>query len=156
MALQIAVSLWHRNHYSEGRNRKIFGYEAFDWGFMIMPKEGQSGHACVAYDATDSNTLDPATLRMTNPTLDWRVRTKTVDPHLSSKLLGSAIVADVPVGVSTDDLHVFFYSIPPPVKNRDPQQSCVTWAVDAPLALQKKGWVQDKRSLWNMLMKREG
>jgi hypothetical protein len=138
--LEIAVSFYDRDHYSRGRNRQIFGYEAYHWAVMVVPK-GNKGRTCKAYDTTDASEYDPVTHRLTNPTMEWKFRTKTVDPKLSKKLLGCVVIGTAPPGVSFDDLDAFFASIPMPQKNKDPQQSCVTWAVNALVRMQEKGWV---------------
>ncbi len=79
---------------------------------------------------------------MNNPTMDWWFREKdAVDPELSTKLLGRLVIGRVPDGVSRDELGEFFATVALPVKNTHPQQSCVTWVVDAIRAMQAKGWV---------------
>lgn len=143
MTLQIGVSLYHRDHYSQGRNRQIFGYEAYHWALLITPDEGQSEHDCDAYDATDTNIWDPVTFRMTNPTMDWHFRAKRgFDPEEEIKLIGQVVIGVLPTDVSRDELEDFFRGIPLPEKNRDPQQSCVTWLTNAIRALQKKEWIR--------------
>lgn len=140
MERQIALTLSHRDHLSHGKNREMLGYEAYHWGVMVMPKNSQ-GNDCETYEATDATEIDPVTWRMVNPTMDWWLRAKaTVDPALSDKLIGRIIVGVVPREVSHAALKKLFEGIPLPVKNTHPQQSCVSWAVDAILALQKKGW----------------
>ncbi|KAK3298629.1 uncharacterized protein B0H64DRAFT_79708 [Chaetomium fimeti] len=142
MSRLIALCLYHRDHFSEGHMREFFEYEAYHWSIMIMP-EASDGRDCHVYDATDATYIDPETFRMKNPTMDWWFRAKeNIDPALSSKLLGSIVIGEVPdEEVTTDDLREFFYQIPLPVRNQDPQQSCVTWAVNAIRALQEQGWV---------------
>ncbi len=50
----IAVSLDDRDTFSRGNSRKLFGYEAFHWGIIIMP-ETSLGGTCQAFDATDAS-----------------------------------------------------------------------------------------------------
>ncbi|PNY27572.1 Uncharacterized protein TCAP_02502 [Tolypocladium capitatum] len=141
MTQLVAVALYSRDHFSRGNARRIFGYEAYHWGILIMPQKSQ-GRDCQAFEATDASNIDPVTFRMTNPTMDWRFRaTENVDPTLSAKLLGRIVIGQVPDGVSSAELRDFFESVPLPVKNTHPQQSCVTWAVDAIRSLQSQGWV---------------
>jgi hypothetical protein len=78
--------------------------------------------------------------------MDWwfRVREDVVDdayPGGNDKLVGRIIVGTVPASVSYDDLTVFFGEIPLPIKNQEPQQSCVTWAENALMSMQANGWV---------------
>ncbi|KAH6628252.1 hypothetical protein F5144DRAFT_622221 [Chaetomium tenue] len=139
----IAVCLSHRDHFSEGHMRGVFSYEAYHWGLMITPKVSQ-GQDCHIFDATDATEIDPVTFRMRNPTMDWWFRDqKDVDPALSPKLIGRITIGRVPDEVSSDEVWHVFKNVPLPVRNRDPQQSCVTWAVNAILALQALGWVRE-------------
>ncbi|KAG6040779.1 hypothetical protein E4U41_007048 [Claviceps citrina] len=72
--------------------------------------------------------------------MDWWMRGRIVDPMLSNKLLGSIVVGEMPEDISFEELKAFFHQVPPPVKNTHPQQSCVTWALDAIRSMQKQGW----------------
>ena len=138
---QIVVALYHRDHYSSGRLRRTFGYEAFHWAVMVTPKKGRGQESkCVAYDATDSSEFDEVTWRMNNPTMDWWFRVKpTINPERSTKYLCSVVIATaVPSGTSDDDLKDIFAAVPLPQKNQNPQQSCVTWVADAIMALQQR------------------
>ena len=104
-----------------------------------MPKDSR-GADCDAYDATDASYIDPVTFRMVNPTMDWMFRDrKGVDPELSSKLIGRIVIGVVGDENETPsvDLDELFSQVPMPVKNTHPQQSCVSWVVDAILSLQK-------------------
>lgn len=141
MARVIALCLHHRDHYSTGHYRQVFGYEAYHWSIMIMSEDGEGD--CHAYDATDASSIDPETFRLINPTMDWWFRFKeNVDPTRSSKLIGRIVIGAVPDDDLTEDhFREFFSNIPLPVRNREPQESCVTWAVNAILALQEEGWV---------------
>jgi hypothetical protein len=144
MALEISVSLYHRDHFSTGRNRQVFGYEAFHWGIVVGPPGEQEGRVYDAYDTTDTSVLDPVTFRMTNPTMDWILRSKEgVNPALSVKLIGRVVIGTAPAHVTKADLKELFSQVPKPVKNTDPQQSCVTWVVRAIEALQKQGWIHE-------------
>lgn len=135
---KIAVSLYHRDHLSEGKNRQIFGFEAYHWAILVMPMESR-GPDCDAYDATDASFIDPVTFRMHNPAMDWRFRDRyKVDPEKSSKLIGRIVIGTVE-DTSTIALKALFSQVPLPVKNTHPQQSCVTWVVDAIVSLQKNG-----------------
>lgn len=143
MTQLVALALHHRDKFSHGRSRRIFGYEAYHWGVIIMPEDSQ-GRNCHAFDATDASRIDPVTFRMDNPSMDWRFRVKeNVDPALSIKLIGRIVIGQIPDGVSSDELRTFFERVELPVKNRDPQQSCVTWAMNAIRALQRQGWARD-------------
>lgn len=105
-----------------------------------MP-ETSKGRDCNAYEATDSSEIDPITFRMKNPRMDWWYHEKeNINPELSSKLIGRIVFGQIPEDVLNPELHEFFIGIPLPVKNTNPQQSCVTWTVNAILALQKKNW----------------
>lgn len=142
MADLIAVGLHHRDHFSQGSARRTFGYEAFHWAIVVMP-EGNHDRGCRSFDATDTSDIDPTTFRMRNPTMDWWFRVdENFDPALNVKLLGRTVIGRLPEGVSSTELRDFFAKVPLPVKNTHPQQSCVTWAVDAIQALQEQGWVR--------------
>lgn len=141
MVQLVAVALYHRDHFSRGNARRIFGYEAYHWAIIVMPQVSQ-GRDCSAFDATDASEIDPVTFRMRNPTMDWWFRVKeNVDPALSAKLLGRIVIGQLPDGMSSAELRDFFGRVRLPGKNTNPQQSCVTWAVDAIRALQRQGWV---------------
>ncbi|KAG8411440.1 hypothetical protein J3458_015499 [Metarhizium acridum] len=136
----VTVALYHRDHLSKGHFRRVFGYEAYHWGIIVMPETSQ-GRDCNAYEATDASEINPITFRMNNPHMDWWFCEKEhIDPELSSKLIGRIIIGQIPENVSDPQLHDFFFSVPLPVKNTNPQQSCVTWTVDAILALQEQNW----------------
>ncbi|KAK7398595.1 hypothetical protein QQX98_012032 [Neonectria punicea] len=108
-----------------------------------MPDPSQ-GRDCYVFEATDATEIDPVTFRMTNPTMNWWFRVKeNVDPALSAKLIGCIGIGQVPDGVSGAELKAFFGRVRLPVKNTDPQQSCVTWTVDAIRTLQSQGWVRE-------------
>lgn len=139
----IAIALHHRDNFSQGRNRKIFGYEAYHWAIFIMP-EVSEGPDCQTFDVSDASTIDPVTFRFTNPTMDWIFRANLdADPELFDKLLGCLVIGEVTDKASKVELRDFFDTIPMPVKNTHPQQSCVTWAVNAIQAMQEKGWVRN-------------
>ena len=143
MDREISVALYHRDHFSEPQSRLRFGYEAFHWGITILPGESGGGD-CKTYDATDSSEIDKMTWRMVNPNMDWWFRARSGDdPTVTAKLLGRIIIGVVPNGISDGELRDLFETIPLPVKDTHPQQSCVTWAVDAIMALQQRGWVWD-------------
>ncbi|KAH6969240.1 hypothetical protein DER45DRAFT_548859 [Fusarium avenaceum] len=140
MSRMITLALYDRGHFSRGNARQIFGYEAYHWGIIIM-SEGSQERDCIAFEATDASTIDPVTFRMSNPTMDWFMRMKDEsDPEFSTKLLGRIIIGQVPDDVSNSQLEALFRTVPLPVKNTHPQQSCVTWAIDAIRVLQRKGW----------------
>ncbi|KAJ4308457.1 hypothetical protein N0V84_012092 [Fusarium piperis] len=143
MTQLVALALHHRDNFSRGRSRKMFGYEAYHWGIIIMPEDSH-GRDCSAFDATDASEIDPVTFRLENPTMDWWFRVKeNVDPALSTKLIGRIVIGQIPDEVSSAELRGFFEKIELPIKNRDPQQSCVTWALNAVQALQRQGWAWD-------------
>ncbi|OAA51778.1 hypothetical protein NOR_00371 [Metarhizium rileyi] len=140
MARLATVALSHRDNLSQGHSRRVFGCDAFHWGIVVMP-ENSHGRDCNAYEATDASEIDPVTFRMNNPHMDWWLRTREqIDPEVSSKLIGRVVIGQIPENVSDSQLHDFFLSIPLPVKNTNPQQSCVTWTVNAILALQSQNW----------------
>ncbi|KFA60005.1 hypothetical protein S40285_08693 [Stachybotrys chlorohalonatus IBT 40285] len=140
MKRHISVALYHRDHLSRGRTRKALGYEAFHWGIFTMA-EASNTEDCCAFEATDISEIDPVTWRMGNPSMDWWFRVKpNVDLTLDSKLLGRIVIGAIPSEVSDVDLEQFFRQIPLPAKNTYPQQSCVTWVLDAVRALQEKVW----------------
>lgn len=116
----IAVSLYHRGHFSRGQNRHRFGYEAYYWGAQVMPKEGQGGSRDT-HDATDSSEIDKVTWRMTNPNMDWLFRArKDVDTELSAKLLGRIVIGVVPDEISSVNLEELFRRVP---LNTNPQRA---------------------------------
>lgn len=154
MDLRVTVALYDRGNLSLGNSRKAFGYEAFHWGIIIIPrkrleeddkqkgnKEGQERN-CHAFGATDASEINKVTWRMDNPNMDWWLRASmNVDPERSSKLLGCVAIGTITEPISDEDLSRFFHSVPLPVKNTHPQESCVSWAVDAVRAMQRRGWV---------------
>jgi hypothetical protein len=74
--------------------------------------------------------------------MDWWMRYKAnVDPELSAKLIGRIVIGQIPDGISSADLQKVFATVPLPVKNTHPQQSCVTWAIDAIRTMQRQRWV---------------
>ncbi|CAK7237168.1 hypothetical protein SCUCBS95973_009870 [Sporothrix curviconia] len=124
-----------------GHMRQVFGFEAFHWSIMITP-EGLEGRSCSVFEATDASEIDPVTFRLNNPTMDWWFRDKyNVDPDLSSKMLGRIVIGNIPTAVSDKDVYALFQRVPLPKRNQDPQQSCVTWVVNAIDSLQQEGWV---------------
>ncbi|KAF7558418.1 hypothetical protein G7046_g5738 [Stylonectria norvegica] len=130
MVQLIALALYDRGQLSVGNARRILGYEAYHWGIIVMPEPSQ-GQDCDVFEATDASEIDPVTFRMTNPSMDWWFRVKGPDdPGLSDQL-------------SATELKAFFEEVRLPVKNIDPQQSCVTWVEDAISTLQRQGWVRD-------------
>ncbi|KAG5984365.1 hypothetical protein E4U55_005040 [Claviceps digitariae] len=158
---RLAVALHHRDSLSLGPSRKIFGYEAYHWGILIAPPVGtaqdstaqestsqddpsqddkDSKKDCLAVDATDASGINPTTFRMDNPTMSWWMNHKMVDPDASSKMLGFVVIGEIPGEVSNDELVTFFHTIPLPVKNTHPQQSCVTWVASAIREMQSLGW----------------
>lgn len=136
-----AISLFHRDHLSHGKNRQVLGFEAYHWGIIVVPGSNESPN-CEAYDATDASEIDPVTWRMSNPTMDWWLRIRPAfSLDAEEKFLGYVIIGNVPDETSGSSLKQLFETVPLPVKNTHPQQSCVTWAVDAVLELQKRGLV---------------
>ncbi|KAF4123845.1 hypothetical protein GMORB2_5561 [Geosmithia morbida] len=155
MAYLITVALYHRDQFSRGDSRRIFGHEAYHWGFVITPpleatSQGPSPSPSLdsSFDATDTAEIDPVTFRMNNPTMDWWLRAEErIDSEANPKLLGRVVVGKIPEedGSMPDaaELRAFFGAVPLPVKNTHPQQSCVTWIMDAIRALQRRGWVEE-------------
>ncbi|KAF4456872.1 hypothetical protein F53441_1083 [Fusarium austroafricanum] len=143
MVQLVTVALYDRGDFSRGDKRRIFGYEAYHWGIIVMPETAE-GPVCHAYSATDASEIDPVTFRMNNPTMGWWLRQdNNMDPDLDTKLFGRIIIGQLPDEVSTVQLNDLFESIPLPVKNTHPQQSCVTWLVDAICALQRLAWLPE-------------
>lgn len=143
MARLLAVALSHRDHFSHGNSRRIFGYEAYHWGVIVM-SEASQGLACDVFDATDTSEINLATFRLTNPTMDWWYRVQErIDPTFNSKLVGRIVVGKVPDEISGAEIRQLFARVPLPAKNTAPQEGCVTWTVNAIGALQSRGWVPD-------------
>lgn len=151
--LLVTVALYHRDTISRGNSRRIFGYESYHWGLVLMPdpsspSDGSSSSNVYAFDATDASDIDPVTFRLRNPTMDWWLRAET-NPPPNAKLIGQLVVGSIsatssnsPAPPSMDTLKSFFEKIPLPIKNTHPQQSCVTWAVAAVGRLQDAGWAR--------------
>ncbi|KAG6006699.1 hypothetical protein E4U21_006774 [Claviceps maximensis] len=135
----LTVALYHRDHLSRGKSRKLFGYEAFHWGLLVTPQISK-GKDCLALDATDSSEIDPLTFRLKNPTMDWWINHSLVNPEVTSKMLGRIVIGEVPGEISDDEFLALCHGIPLPVKNTQPQQSCVSWAVSAVRVMQNLGW----------------
>ncbi|KAH6877134.1 hypothetical protein B0T10DRAFT_497093 [Thelonectria olida] len=143
MPQQVAVALYHRDRFSHRNARQTFGYEAYHWGIIVVP-EISRGQDCHCFEATDTSEIDPVTFRMTNPTMDWWFRVKeNVDPSPTDKYLGCIVIGQISDEVSSTALRDFFEKVPLPVKNTNPQQSCMTWAVDAIRALRRQGWARE-------------
>ncbi|KAF5712516.1 serine threonine kinase [Fusarium mundagurra] len=141
MVQQVAVALYDRGDYSRGDKRRVFGYEAYHWGIIIMP-DGPEERDYHAFSATDVSEINPVTFRMHNPTMTWWLRAEeNVKPDENVKPLGCIVIGEVPEDVTFAQLDGLFHSISLPVKNTHPQQSCVTWIVYAVQALQEQGWV---------------
>ncbi|KPM35821.1 hypothetical protein AK830_g10754 [Neonectria ditissima] len=140
MVQLVAVALYDRGHFSRGNARRLFGYEAYHWGIVVMPEDSEE-QDYRAYDATDISEINPVTFRLSNPTMDWWYRvTENTESVVNPRLLGRIVIGQVPDGTSSAELREFFGRVRLPVKNTDPQQSCVTWTVDAIRALQTQGW----------------
>ena len=141
----VAVVLSDRGDFSRGNRRKVFKYEAYHWGIIIFPENADlNGPVCQTFEATDAAEIDPVTFRLNNPTMDWWFRHReAVDIEDSPQILGCIIVGQVPEAVTNGELRDVFGGITLPAKNTEPQQSCVTWAVEAVRDLQDRGWVED-------------
>lgn len=143
MVQLVTVALHHRDHFSVGNARRVFDKQAYHWSIMIIPEGGQSEN-CHSFDATDASHINPVTFRMNNPTMDWWFRSELdIKPQRHEKLLGRIVIGEMPDEVSGEELGDFFQGIPLPMKNTNPQQSSVTWIMDAIQALQEKGWTHD-------------
>lgn len=139
----LAVSLFHRDNLSHGKSRRILSSGAYHWGIFVV-HGSKEAPTCDVYDATDAAEIDPETWRMANPTMDWWLRIRpSFSLETDEKLLGYVIIGDVPDEVSNTDLKQLFEEVPLPVKNTHPQQSCVTWVVDAVSEIRRKGWAWD-------------
>lgn len=138
--LQIAVALYHRDHFSEGHWRQVYGYEAYHWGILVIPEQTR-GRDYWAFETTDATEINPVTFRMNNPTMAWWLRSQKVDPELSGKMLGMVTLGQTPDGLSFPEMDDIMHGVPLPVKNMNPQQSCVTWVENAIRTLQSRGWI---------------
>lgn len=122
--------------------RSVFGYETYHWAIIVIPEQSQ-GRNCWTFEATDAATIDPVTFRLDNPSMAWRLKAQhNADPDLSSKLLGIVIVGQTPDSLSYPEMMGIMTDVPLPVKNKDPQQSCVTWVENAIRTLQSRGWIR--------------
>jgi hypothetical protein len=141
---RVVIALYHRNSHSLKENRAKLGYEAYHWGVLIMPKETRNDrhhHHCNAYDATDMAVIDPKTGENSNPHMDWFFRPQhDIDPFANGRLIGRIIVGKLPKNVTGDEIDKLLAAVPLPVRDADPRQSCVTWALDALSTLQASGW----------------
>lgn len=149
--MSLAVGIYHRDRFSSGNSRRVFGYGAFHWGILFIPSFGSSNPSSslsfsteseeyYAYDSTDATALDPVTFRVVNPSMDWWFRSKKVTPDESTKLIGR-IILTTNSDLAGDDVQAALKSVPLPVKNTHPQQNCVTWTEDALKEMQDKEWV---------------
>jgi hypothetical protein len=124
--------------------RQVFGHEAYHWGILVVPEQIEEGRNHWAFDATDASEIDPVTFRMNNPAMNWWFRYKpNVDPELSSKLLGIVILGQTPDELSFSEMRDIMDGVPLPVRNMEPQQSCVTWVENAIRTLQGRGWIRE-------------
>lgn len=136
---RIVVTVHHRDELSLGENRLRLGHSAFHWGILVMPKTSR-GKDCSAYDVSDGSGMDADTGQMRNTALDWEFRPKRlIDPLRSGRLLGRIIIGKIPNDVPVSAIEALLKDIPLPDKNANPRQSCVTWTLDAILALQGAG-----------------
>ncbi|OAA63952.1 hypothetical protein ISF_04661 [Cordyceps fumosorosea ARSEF 2679] len=79
--------------------------------------------------------------------MDWFLDAKglsspRVDPLSSTQLLGQLVIGELPADVTPEAVHALFETVPLPVKKTHPQQSCVTWVLDAVERLQERGWAR--------------
>jgi hypothetical protein len=108
----------------------------------MVPEQSEGRHRW-AFEATDATEIDPVTFRMNNPAMAWWLRYKPdVDPELSSKLLGIVILGQTPDGLSFPEMRDIMEGVPLPVRNMNPQESCVTWVENAIRTLQDRGWIR--------------
>ncbi|KEY73343.1 hypothetical protein S7711_01457 [Stachybotrys chartarum IBT 7711] len=137
----ISVALYSRGGpVAAGGSQKPLGSKTYHWGILVSP-EKSTGRDCAAYHATDKSYLDTTTYRMVNPEMKWYFEAKeNIDPELSTKLVGHLVIGKVPDKATAADIKALFNSVPLPVKNQNPQQSCKTWIANAILALQKLKW----------------
>lgn len=141
--LIIAVAIYDRGDSSRGRMRQVLEYDAFHWGLLVGP-ETPNGADLWTFEATDVNNIDPVTFRMTNPALEWQYKfSNVIDPFKSARILGRVAIGVVPSGVLYPELRQLLQTVPLPVRNQEPQQSCVTWAVNAIKLLQEHKWVPE-------------
>ncbi|EPE09013.1 serine threonine protein kinase [Ophiostoma piceae UAMH 11346] len=137
----LSVAVYDRGDYSRGRMRQVFEYEAYHWGLLMGP-EVPAAPDFWSFDATDASEIDPVTFRMTNPTMDWLFRARdSVDLDTNSIILGRMVIGEVPEGMLFSELRDLLRAVPLPERNREPQQSCVTWTVNAVKLLQERSLV---------------
>ncbi|KAL7925550.1 hypothetical protein ACQKWADRAFT_284361 [Trichoderma austrokoningii] len=134
---QIAVALYRRPPYSgDPESRKWLQHETYHWGILII-----SPHHYDAYDATDRNDLDPVTMRYENPGGHWWFRhQEDIDPRKSGKCLGHIVIGSIPSDI---DVRAMLEEVPLPERNRNPQQSCVTWVGNAIRLCRGRKYVDD-------------
>lgn len=141
----VCIGLHHRDRLSEGNMRRVFGYEAYHWAIVVMPEQS-TGQDCWTFEATDATYLDPVTFRMVNPKMEWWFKINSNadlerDLELSSKLIGIVVIGQISDNMLYDEVLGIMKSVPLPVADQNPQQSCVTWAGNAIRTLQGQGWI---------------
>jgi len=136
---RLYVSIHHRDESSLGDNRVRLGYNAFHWGILITPKKS-NGPDSLAFDVSDGAKPDPVTRQDTNSDYNWIFRSKTqVDPIRSGRLIGRVLIGKVPNNITDLQIQSILATVPLPVKDATPQQSCVTWVISAITSLQNAG-----------------
>lgn len=127
--MEITVALYRRDPMSTNPDeRKLYNYEAYHWDILTITPEGNY-NAC---GATDRNLIDPETQRLENPNLVWWFYSRPKDdPSASEKYLGRIIIGTFPSDMTGEDIEAFFKQVPLPERGRNPQESCVTWVVNA-------------------------
>lgn len=136
---RLIVTLHHRDEYSLPPHRELLCHEAYHWGILIMPKMGQ-GAIRSAYDVSDASDIDPETRQLRNTNLEWQFRAKNaVDPARSGSLLARIVIGKIPNDVPDSRVEAILRQIPLPVKHVNPPENCVTWTLNAVVALQEAG-----------------
>ena len=137
----LSVAVYDRGNYSRGRMRQVFEYEAYHWGLLMGPAAFVPADLWT-FDGTDASDIDPVAFRMNNPSMDWWFRAQDKsDPDKVAKLLGRIVISELAEGMLFSEMKALLETVPLPVKNRNPQESCVTWTVNAVKLLQERGLV---------------
>ncbi|VUC31696.1 unnamed protein product [Clonostachys rosea] len=139
---RVMLALYHRGRLSLGDNRIRLGYRSYHWGIIISPKNARPGHpVCNSYDATDAFVIDPITGQDLNPNLDWFFRAQhDINPSATGQLIGRIIVGKLPNDVTDSEIDALLATVPLPVQDASPSESCVTWALVALSTLQASGF----------------
>ncbi|CAK7275200.1 hypothetical protein SEPCBS57363_006558 [Sporothrix epigloea] len=135
----VALTLHHRAKFSLSQNRIRLGRAAYHWGLLLMP-EAPNDDCCAAFDVSDGPQPDPNTRADLNPNRDWIFRNKNpVSPVMIGSLIGRVIIGEMDSNTSVAEVGTLLRSLPLPAKDTGPPENCVTWTLNAVLALQSAG-----------------